>query len=301
MDWEPWSIIFVIFDQNDWSVVFSAALSSAHESRWSFKGDDVWVVRKPFMGLSLWISKIHRWCTAVLFSLPSAKRFDSRLDQCFPGCSQPLIGWTIYSPFLIWVLQHIRWSLFWYSSSPSSFRQLWRQFLAQLMNMDTRTGLPGRTLVLCFDGTSDQYSSCVRAKSLSFHPQMNLISTNSQNTNIPRLYALLKKDDDCTEQLCYYQAGVGTWFNPGVVAPMFRWGAKILDEAFAWYLDAHVIDGYKFIMNNWKTGDKICLFGFSRGAYTARALAGALHKVGHRISWKWQVLMDDIDWIVVEG
>lgn len=102
----------------------------------------------------------------------------------------------------------------------------------------------------------------------------------NQNTNIPRLYALLEKDDAAEQQLCYYQAGIGTWFNPGVVAPMFRWGARILDEALAWYLDAHVIDGYKFIMNNWKIGDKICLFGFSRGAYTARALAGALHKVG---------------------
>lgn len=99
-----------------------------------------------------------------------------------------------------------------------------------------------------------------------------------------RLYGLLKKDNDFTEQLCYYQAGLGTWFNPGVVTPMFRWGAKILDEAFAWYLDTHVMDGYRFIMNNWKIGDKICLFGFSRGAYTARALAGALHKVGYCIS-----------------
>lgn len=62
---------------------------------------------------------------------------------------------------------------------------------------------------------------------------------------------------------------------------MFRWGAKVLDEGFAWYLDAHVIDGYKFIMNNWKTSDRICLFGFSRGAYTARALAGFIHKVSY--------------------
>lgn len=29
-----------------------------------------------------------------------------------------------------------------------------------------------------------------------------------------------------------------------------------------------------------KEGDKICIFGFSRGAYTARALAGMIHKVG---------------------
>ncbi|KAF8073979.1 hypothetical protein FPV67DRAFT_1739295 [Lyophyllum atratum] len=117
----------------------------------------------------------------------------------------------------------------------------------------------GRTLILCFDGTSGEY--------------------DGDNTNIVKLFALLKKDD-FNQQLCYYQPGIGTWFNPGVVAPIFLWGAKIMDEAFAWYLDAHVIEGYKFLMNNYRVGDKICIFGFSRGAYTARALAGALHKIG---------------------
>ena len=40
------------------------------------------------------------------------------------------------------------------------------------------------------------------------------------------------------------------------------------------------MDGYKFIMNNYNPGDKISIFGFSRGAYTARALAGFLSKIG---------------------
>ncbi len=46
------------------------------------------------------------------------------------------------------------------------------------------------------------------------------------------------------------------------------------------YLDAHVMGGYNFLMANYRVGDKICLFGFSRGAYTARALAGMLTKIG---------------------
>ncbi|KAJ3502100.1 hypothetical protein NLJ89_g9037 [Agrocybe chaxingu] len=115
-----------------------------------------------------------------------------------------------------------------------------------------------RTLVLCFDGTSNEY--------------------DADNTNVVKLFALLRKDSD--EQLVYYQAGIGTWFEPGVVSPLFEWGAKILDLAFAWYLDAHVTDGYKFLMQNYRAGDKICIFGFSRGAYTARALGGLLYKVG---------------------
>lgn len=118
---------------------------------------------------------------------------------------------------------------------------------------------PPRTLVLCFDGTSNEY--------------------DANNTNVVKLFSLLKKDN-IDQQMCYYQAGVGTYFQPGVVSPLFQWGAKILDEAVAWYLPAHVMDGYKFLMQNWNTGDKVCLFGFSRGAYTARALAGMLYKVG---------------------
>jgi len=46
------------------------------------------------------------------------------------------------------------------------------------------------------------------------------------------------------------------------------------------HLDAHVMGGYEFLMENYHAEDKICIFGFSRGAYTARALAGMIHKVG---------------------
>lgn len=116
-----------------------------------------------------------------------------------------------------------------------------------------------RTLVLCFDGTSNEFSE--------------------RNTNVVKLYSILKKDDP-NSQLCYYQAGIGTYFQPGVVSPLFRFAARVLDEMFAWYLSEHIMDGYKFLMQNYHEGDSVCIFGFSRGAYTARALAGMLHKVG---------------------
>ncbi|KAI6147469.1 hypothetical protein BKA82DRAFT_495980 [Pisolithus tinctorius] len=116
-----------------------------------------------------------------------------------------------------------------------------------------------RMLILCFDGTAGQF--------------------DSNNTNVVKLFGLLRKDA-MDKQRCYYQPGIGTYFEPGVVSPLISWWAKIMDEAIAWYLDGHVMDGYKFLMANYRTGDKICLFGFSRGAYTARALAGMLAKVG---------------------
>ncbi|EJC98126.1 uncharacterized protein FOMMEDRAFT_162480 [Fomitiporia mediterranea MF3/22] len=121
--------------------------------------------------------------------------------------------------------------------------------------------LPSRSrmLVLCFDGTSNEY--------------------DGENTNVVKFFAMLRKDCD-DEQLCYYQTGIGTYLPPGMWSALSMWIAKIADEAIAWYLDAHVMDGYRFIMKNYRPGDKISIFGFSRGAYTARALAGFLTKIG---------------------
>ncbi|GJE99312.1 DUF2235 domain-containing protein [Phanerochaete sordida] len=120
------------------------------------------------------------------------------------------------------------------------------------------TKTTGRTLVLCFDGTASAF--------------------DSDNTNVVHFFKLLRRDTD--EQLCYYQPGIGTYMKPGAVSQLLRWGAKVLDVATAWYLYEHVHGGYKFLMENYQAGDRICLFGFSRGAYTARALAGMLHKIG---------------------
>jgi uncharacterized protein (DUF2235 family) len=39
--------------------------------------------------------------------------------------------------------------------------------------------------------------------------------------------------------------------------------AKIADQAVAWGLEHHVMSGYKFLMNTYKPGDKVCVFGFS--------------------------------------
>ncbi|KAF9492308.1 hypothetical protein BDN71DRAFT_1451696 [Pleurotus eryngii] len=118
---------------------------------------------------------------------------------------------------------------------------------------------PYRTLVLCFDGTGDQF--------------------DEDNSNIVQLFTLLKKDNRDV-QMVYYQAGIGTYTSPNIATPLMAKVSKTLDEMVAWNLDRHVMDGYEFLMQNYKAGDRICIFGFSRGAYTARALAGMIHKVG---------------------
>ncbi|KAG9116814.1 hypothetical protein FRC07_007432 [Ceratobasidium sp. 392] len=117
----------------------------------------------------------------------------------------------------------------------------------------------GRTLILCFDGTSNRY--------------------NEKNTNVVKFMSLIKIDVP-ERQLVYYQPGIGTYTNPGIFTPLSMKMANILDQAVAWYIGAHITGGYKWLMNTYRHGDRICIFGFSRGAYTARALAGMINKVG---------------------
>lgn len=117
-----------------------------------------------------------------------------------------------------------------------------------------------RTLVLCFDGTGDQF--------------------DLDNSNIVQLVSLLQKDDK-TKQMVYYQAGIGTYTGSHKVAkPWLSSVRKTWDLMLANSIHSHVMSGYEFLMQNYQAGDKICLFGFSRGAYTARSLAGMLHKIG---------------------
>jgi uncharacterized protein (DUF2235 family) len=90
----------------------------------------------------------------------------------------------------------------------------------------------------------------------------------------------VKNMEDRDKQMVYYQPGIGTWTPPGINGRIQQWVAKTADLAVAWYLSEHIMAGYEFIMDNHLPGDRICIFGFSRGAYTARALAGMLHCVG---------------------
>ncbi|KDQ18883.1 hypothetical protein BOTBODRAFT_153759 [Botryobasidium botryosum FD-172 SS1] len=117
----------------------------------------------------------------------------------------------------------------------------------------------GRNLVLCFDGTSNRFGET--------------------NTNVVKLFEVLKRDKE-EKQMVYYQTGIGTYASPGFTTPIMLAVAKFADLAIAWFLNEHVMGGYKYLMQHYKAGDRIFLFGFSRGAYIARALAGMLHKVG---------------------
>ena len=89
-------------------------------------------------------------------------------------------------------------------------------------------------------------------------------------TNVVKLVqGVLPAAEDGTLQLVYYSRGLGTDSNE-----------KIGGGAFGWGIDRAIQDAYIFICLNYTPGDELYLFGFSRGAYTVRSLAGLLHYCG---------------------
>src|SRR5437879_5923614 len=64
------------------------------------------------------------------------------------------------------------------------------------------------------------------------------------------------------------------------LSPIRRKIAKVLGLAVGYGLDADIRDAYVFLMNQFEEGDRLFLFGFSRGAYTVRAVASLLHMYG---------------------
>ena len=85
------------------------------------------------------------------------------------------------------------------------------------------------------------------------------------NTNVWRLKSLCApKDSDGVVQLVYYDIGVNGFVGGAL--------GKGLNE--------NVTEAYEWLIDNYSPGDDIFIFGFSRGAYTARSLAGLVAKHG---------------------
>jgi uncharacterized protein (DUF2235 family) len=115
-----------------------------------------------------------------------------------------------------------------------------------------------RNLVLCFDGTK------------------NLFGQN--NTNVVRLAQVLDRRNEA--QRLYYDPGVGTLPEPNALTAIRKRLSEAIALAFGVGLNANVEEAYAYLMNFWEPDDVVFLFGFSRGAYTARVLAAMLHGLG---------------------
>ncbi|GAB3451497.1 DUF2235 domain-containing protein [Actinophytocola sediminis] len=93
----------------------------------------------------------------------------------------------------------------------------------------------------------------------------------NENTNVSQIYErLMAGDGNDREYRCHYVAGVGTGRFDRLRGGMFGFG-----------LDDNIREGYRFIAQNWQSSaDRIFLIGYSRGAFTARSLAGMITKCG---------------------
>ncbi|MHC1727224.1 MAG: DUF2235 domain-containing protein [Syntrophobacteraceae bacterium] len=90
-------------------------------------------------------------------------------------------------------------------------------------------------------------------------------------TNVAKIAELIAPADaNGLPQITYYHDGVGSG----------NLGDKILGGAFGMGLSKNIEDAYRFLASNYIEGDEIWLFGFSRGAYTARSIIGLIRNSG---------------------
>jgi hypothetical protein len=137
-----------------------------------------------------------------------------------------------------------------------------------------------RRLVLLLDGTwnedaaFDQDTNVVRlrdvlAQSIAdrFNTRVSIDEVNQRDNAQLELGARLYED---IEYFFFYERGVGT--GPGL--------DRLLGGALGWGLGRNVRRAYKFLCRHYHPGSEIFVFGFSRGAYTARSLIGYLGSAG---------------------
>ncbi|MBO1754680.1 DUF2235 domain-containing protein [Allobranchiibius sp. CTAmp26] len=117
-----------------------------------------------------------------------------------------------------------------------------------------------KTIVMCLDGTNDQIGV-------------------SEPSNVAKIFRMLSLVDP-SRQIAYYDPGIGTLPAPharGIIERHLSTGEEL---AFGIGMRHKLTEAYSWLMRHYAFGDRIFVFGFSRGAYTARALVGMLHCPG---------------------
>src|SRR6185295_17887594 len=111
------------------------------------------------------------------------------------------------------------------------------------------------------------------------------ILVDERRSNIYKLYRATRCGPDSTvdpaEQVAFYDPGIGT-LPPGSggIGSLGRRAYNLISQALGLGLTRNIIACYAAIVQLWRPGDKIFLFGFSRGAYTIRCLAAVICKCG---------------------
>jgi uncharacterized protein (DUF2235 family) len=119
-----------------------------------------------------------------------------------------------------------------------------------------------KRLITCSDGTWNKPDNTDRGKPVS--------------TNVERMFQCICTEDTAVpeqpvQQRKYYDQGIGTGISLA---------DKLLGGIAGAGIDKNIKDVYTFLVLNYEPGDEIYLFGFSRGAYTARSIAGLIRNCG---------------------
>src|SRR5215813_15080371 len=113
-------------------------------------------------------------------------------------------------------------------------------------------------IVICCDGTGNEYGDA--------------------NSNVVKLYQALQQTPN--QLIAYYHPGVGTMGDKNALTEAGKKWTKFRGLAFGYGLSENIADAYRYLMETFEPDDRIYIFGFSRGAYTARALCGMLQMFG---------------------
>jgi uncharacterized protein (DUF2235 family) len=147
------------------------------------------------------------------------------------------------------------------------------QFAEQPKPPDEATASPApangksdnKKIFVCCDGTGNEFKATAP-----------LPVDTGGNSNVVKFYTAL---DLGPKQFAYYHPGVGTMGDPSKKGFARGW-SRVKGLVFGYGFEENVLDAYRYLMQHYNRGDTVYILGFSRGAYTARALAGFLHGYG---------------------
>ncbi|MFT5748469.1 MAG: hypothetical protein ACI920_003865 [Saprospiraceae bacterium] len=125
--------------------------------------------------------------------------------------------------------------------------------------MTTKKKKKGKNIIICLDGTGNQHGK--------------------KKSNVLSLFRMLERGES-NKQVAYYDPGVGTMGDPTYKTAIGRKVNKLMGLAFGRGLMKNLIEAYTFLIDHYEDGDEVFIFGFSRGAYTARALAAFVKECG---------------------
>ncbi len=134
-----------------------------------------------------------------------------------------------------------------------------------------------KNIIICCDGTNNKFGT--------------------KNSNVVHLYSML--DNKPGQQIAFYDPGVGTLADTSFMSPLKKRTSVIFGSAFGRGMQKNVEEAYSFLMEKHEEGDKVFLYGFSRGAYTVRVLAGFIKMLGllgkgnqNLISYAYEIYSD---------